>query len=173
MVLVVCLLLAVVLNTAGYFLGCKYISVAAAMVEVDKYEVRSRLLLDAVDGLGVCTPEAAAKVWAEGLQKRNGAMQYSVMGSSLKKEYLKQLGQYNANWVTGVSSPWITGYKITSQTQTDSSQSVIGLSFSTATSSGPAGDYHADLTIAKDGDFWRIIKISAEEGLRPYMGIPG
>jgi len=50
---------------------------------------------------------------------------------------------------------------------------VFRLVFSTATSSGPAGDDNTVLTIAKDGDFWRIIQISADQGLYPYMGLPG
>lgn len=171
LVIVVCLLVAALFNAAGYFLHCKYISVAAAVAEVDQYEVRTRLLMDAMDRVGVCAPEAAAVVWADGLKSRSGAMQYSVMDSKLKKEYVKQLDQYNPNWVTGMSSPWIESYKITNQTQTGSDQYSIRLSFSTATSGGPAGDYNAALTVVKDGDFWRITKISADVGLHPYMGV--
>ncbi|WP_444659891.1 hypothetical protein ACRQV7_06500 [Caproiciproducens sp. R2] len=171
LVIVVCLLVAALFNAAGYFFHCKYISVAAAVAEVDQYEVRTRLLMDAMDRVGVCAPESAAVVWADGLKSRSGAMQYSVMDSKLKKEYVKQLDQYNPNWVTGMSSPWIESYKITNQTQTGSDQYSIRLSFSTATSGGPAGDYNAALTVVKDGDFWRITKISADVGLHPYMGV--
>ncbi|MGX8702406.1 hypothetical protein [Caproiciproducens sp.] len=171
LVIVVCLVIAALFNAAGYFFHCKYISVAAAVAEVDQYEVRTGLLMDAMDRVGVCAPEAAAAVWADGLKGRSGAMQYSVMDSRLKKEYVQQLDQYNPNWVTGVSSPWIESYKITGQTQTGSGQYEIRLSFSTVTSGGPAGDYHAALTVVRDGGFWRITKISADEGLHPYMGL--
>lgn len=169
--LAVCLVIMTLFNVVGYFLNCKYISVAAAVAQADKYEVRNELLLHAMDSVGVCTPEDAVRVLAEGMKSRNGAMQYSVMGPELKKEYLKQLTQYNPYWVTGMSSPWIDGCKITDRTQAGSTRYVFQLSFSTATSAGPAGDYHAEATVDRQGDFWQITKITAEKGLYPYLGL--
>lgn len=170
-VIAVCLVIVTLFNVVGYFLNCKYISVAAAVAQADRYEVRNELLLHAMDSVGVCTPEDAIRVWAEGMKSRNGAMQYSVMGSELKKEYLKQLDQYNQYWVTGMSSPWIDGCQITDKTQTGSTQYVFQLSFSTVTSTGPAGDYHAEVTVDRQNGLWQITKIAADQGLYPYMGL--
>ena len=63
----------------------KYISVVKAVSEVNKYEVRNELLMQAMDNVGVCRPEDASTVWAEGLMKRSAAMQYSVMSAKLKE----------------------------------------------------------------------------------------
>ena len=170
LMLVVCLIIVALFNVAGYFLNCKYISVVAAVAQADKYEVRNGLLLHTMDKLGVCTPDAAIQVWVEGMENRNGAMQYAVMSSDLKKEYLSQLNRYNQYWVTGMSSPWIVSYKITSKTQTGDTQYVFLLSLPTATSAGPAEKLRAKVTVERQNDFWQITKIAADKGLGPYMG---
>ena len=169
-VLVVCLAIVALFNVVGYLLNCKYISVVAAVAQADKYEVRNELLLHAMDHVGVCTPETAIQVWADGMKSRNGAMQYSVMGSDLKKEYLSQLEQYNQYWVTGMSSPWVVSYKVINKTQMGDTRYVFQLSFSTATSAGPAGDFNAKVTVDRQDNFWQITKIAADKGLYPYMG---
>lgn len=166
----ICLLIVALFNVIGYFFDCKYISVAAAVAQVDKYEVRSRLLMDAMDQVGVGTPEDAAVVWANGLETRSAALQYSVMGTELKKEYAKQLDKNYPNWVTGVSSPWISAYKITNIETIGVNQYAVRLTLSTATSSGPYADYNAVLIVVLEGDFWRITNISADPGLSAYMG---
>ena len=38
------------------------------------------------------------------------------------------------------------------------------------TSTGPAGDYNAILSVTREGYFWRISMISLEEGLYVYTG---
>lgn len=172
MVAVLCLIILALVNIVGYVFNCKYISVAAAVVQADKYEVRSDLLMHAMDYVGVCTSDAAIQVWVEGMKSRNGAMQYSVMDAKLKKEYVKQLEQYNQYWVTGMSSPWIYSYKITGKTKIGSAQYRYQLLLSTITSAGPAGDYKAEVVVDQNGDFWQITKITADKELYAYMGIP-
>lgn len=167
----ICFLMIAVFNVVGYVFDCKYISVVAAIAEVDKYEVRSRLLMDAMNQVGVCTPDDAAEVWANGLKTRSAALQYSVLGTELKQEYAKQLDKNFPNWVTGMSSPWVASSKIVSISATGTDQYAIQLAFSTATSTGPAGDYNAVLIVMKDGKFWRITDISADKGLYPYIGL--
>jgi hypothetical protein len=157
------------LNFAGYIFNIKYISVVKAVSEVNKYEVRSELLMQAMDCVGVCCPEDAAKVWAQGLMKRSAAIQYSTMSIKLKEEYAKELEYTFPNWVTGVSSPWISGYEIKSSQQTDNSY-IYYLILSTATSAGPAGNYNAVLIVAKENNFWRIINIKTDKELYPYTG---
>lgn len=166
----ICFLLIGLLNVVGYFTGCKYISVAAAVAQGDKYEIRSRLLMEAMNQVGVCSPEDAAEVWANGLEMRNGALQYSVMDAELKKEYAKQLDENFPNWVTGVSSPWVSSYKITNISAVSADQYSIQLTLSSATSAGPAGDYNVVLIVRRDGDFWRITDISADRDAYAYMG---
>lgn len=166
----VCLLLIALFNMIGYLFDCKYISVFAAMAEVDKYEVRSQLLMEAMDQVGVCIPEEAAEVWANGLKTRSAALQYSVMDKELKTEYAKRWEENAPNWVTGVSSPWVTSYQIVRIDAPEEDSRIIKLIFSTETSTGPAGDYNAILSVIREGDFWRITEISADKGLYPYTG---
>jgi len=91
------------------------------------------------------------------------------MSTNLKEEYALTLAQTFPNWVTGMSSPWISGYEITETEQIDDSY-VYNLVLSTATSTGGAGDYNATLIIAKEDNFWRIINIKTDKRLYPYTG---
>lgn len=132
------------------------------------YETRSKLLMESLNSVGVATPKAAAEIWAQGVKKRNGALQYAAMTQKLRSEYEKQLSKNSPNWVTGMSSPWISAYQITEKQNTDKNQPVFEIVFSTATSTGAAGNYKATLTVIKEGEFWRVSKISADKGLAPY-----
>lgn len=170
--LFICLFISglILLNVMGYFLDLEYVSVIAAMEEINKYEVRSRLLMQAMEEVGVCTPEKAAEVWAKGLITRNAAMQYSVMSEKLKEEYEKQLEENFPNWVTGVSSPWVENYEIVKTESTDKNTYIFHLRIFTKTSTGPAGEYKAILTVEYGNGFWRITKISADKELSVYTG---
>lgn len=166
----VCLLVFALFNIIGYLFDCKYVSVIAAVSQVNKYEVRSQLLMSAMSRVGVCNPKEAAEVWASGLRERSAALQYSVMTAELKTEYARQLETNAPNWVTGVSSPWVQSFKIIKTESPTENLKIIELEFSTATSTGPAGNYKAVLDIAKENSFWRITKISIDDGLIPYTG---
>ncbi len=163
-------LIAVVINGIGYVLDLKYVSVFAAARQIDKYQVRSELLMDAMEDVGVCCAEDAANVWASGLKKRSAALQYSVMTTELKKVYAKQLDSVFPNWVTGVSSPWVDSYKITKTEKVNENTYIFNILFSTKTSTGPAGDYSAILTVIKEDGFWRVTKIDADKQLYAYTG---
>ncbi len=160
----------IVLNVGGYFLNLKYVSVFAAMAEVDKYEVRSRLLMEAMKQVGVCEPEEAAKVWARGLINRSAALQYSVLNNKLKADYAAQLEQSFPNWVTGMSSPWVDSYEIVNTIPSNNNGMIVELKLSTKTSTGPAGDFDAALTIALEDEFWRITKLAIDKELFVYTG---
>lgn len=136
--------------------------------EINKYEVRSELLMDAMNMVGNHTPQSTAKVWAEGLKMRSAAMQYAAMASELKEEYAGQLEKNAPNWITGMSSPWISNYKILNVKKLDTNSNIVEIMFYTLTSTGPAGDYKAILTIKKEGEFYRIVKIWADKELYPY-----
>ncbi|WP_239617125.1 hypothetical protein [Cohnella mopanensis] len=60
--------------------------------------------------LAAKTPEEAAETWAKAIYTRNGALEYALLSTELKKKELKLLEA--GNWVTGVSSPWLERYKI-------------------------------------------------------------
>ena len=141
---------------------------AAAQPQPDDCEVRSRLLMEAMDFVGVCRPEDAALVWAEGLKARSAALQYAVMSKPLKEEYALQLQETAPNWVTGISSPFVSSYQIIRNDELNSTQKRITLEFFLATSTGPAGSAKAELDIAKEGCFFRIVHIEADEALFPY-----
>ncbi len=168
--LIMVLLFFAFFNLFGYLFEFKYISVVQAISEVNRYQVRSELLMDAMNSVGVNKPEAAAEVWANGLMMRSAAMQYAVLSRDLKKEYARQLEKTFPNWVTGVSSPWVESYKITKVETPNENRAVINLQISTMTSTGPAGDYKAQLTLDKEDGFWRITLLKADKEFRVYTG---
>ena len=162
------LLIIFFLNIKGVIFGDKNVSIFTTMGERDKYQVRSELLIDALNKVGVCSPDEAAKVWADGLRMRSAAVQFSVMNAELKSEYATQLEESAPNWVTGMSSPWIDSCKIERSESIDDNHHLIELIFTTASSTGIDSEHKAVLTFIREGDFWRIFRISAEEGLYPY-----
>jgi hypothetical protein len=168
--LVIFVLFIAFFNLFGYLFGIKYISVVQAVAEVNRYQVRSELMMEAMNSVGVSSPEAAVEVWANGLMMRSAAMQYAVLGRELRQEYARQLEKTFPNWVTGVSSPWVDGYKITKVDKRSDTRTVINLQISTMTSTGPAGDYKALLTVDKEDGFWRITQIKADKEFRVYTG---
>lgn len=157
-------------NVIGYIFDFKYISVFAAVSQVNKFEIRSRLLTDAMNYVGVCTPEQAAEVWARGLKERSAALQYAVMNESIKSQYAQQLEKNAPNWVTGVSSPWVDNFRIVRSESKSEHEQVIEILFNTATSTGPANSYKAMLNICLEGTFWRICQIEMDEELYIYTG---
>jgi len=158
------------INVIGYLFDFKYISVMAAVAQVDKYQIRSELLMEAMDDVGACCSKDAADVWASGLKKRSAALQYSVMTKALKKEYASQLDKVFPNWVTGVSSPWVESYTITKCDRISANTYKYEIEFVTKTSAGPAGNYDATLTIIKEDSYYRISKIEQDKELYVYTG---
>lgn len=157
-------------NAVGYLFQAKDWSVFAAASEIDKYQVRTQLLMKATDEVGAASAEEAAMVWGHGLDMRSAALQYAVMTPGLKAEYAAQLETTYANWVTGGSSPWVDKYEIVSQTGIDKNWSSIRLRFHLITSTGPAGDYDAVLSIVKQGSHWQVAAVSADKELSWYTG---
>lgn len=136
--------------------------------QVNPYRTRSELLMDATNYTGVFTSEEAAAVWAEGLQNRSAAMQYTVMTRKLKKEYARQLDDANSNWVTGMSSPWIDSFTIQKVNKPDNMRAEINLRFETVSAGVPYKSYDAKLWIVREGEFWRIERIALDKGLEWY-----
>lgn len=143
---------------------------APAAVREEDDAIKVRLLMDAMDEVGVCRPEQAADVWARGLMERSAAMQYAVMTASLREEYIESLAKNAPNWVTGVSSPWVSGYTVEQTEETATNRRVYTVSIKTQTSTGPAGEYRAVLSLQEDDGFWRINAISADDELSAYTG---
>ncbi len=158
------------LQIVGTVFDIPAISVFAQVSNADKFDTRNKLMMEAMAYVGVSSPDEAAKVWAQGVKMRNAAMQYAVMSSELKESYAARLEKTFPNWVTGVSSPYVSGFGIT-DIKTQGNKSVVTLSFATATSTGPAQTYTAKLTIEPEGDFWRITNIEADKGLSAYTGL--
>ena len=76
-----------------------YGKIAVSAEEVDRYKVHTELLLQAVEELGVCTPDAAVEVFIKSIKNRNGAMLYTVLSDSLKKNYLSKLEENTPYWL--------------------------------------------------------------------------
>ena len=95
-----------------YFFGLLIFSTVLFAANAESPEIQ--LLLQRVSllesALAPTTPAAVVKAWAEAAKNRNGAVQYMLLCPNLQKANLAQLKELN--WVTGVSSPWISGYKI-------------------------------------------------------------
>lgn len=97
------------------------------------------------------TAEKAVNMYAEAVQKREGALQYALYSDKLKAE--KRAGLEEMNWVTGVSSPWISGYEIK-----NTGNNTYEIVFHWATSAGETADTAAVVTAGKitGMEYWQI-----------------
>lgn len=100
------------------------------------------------------TADKAVNMYARAVKDRKGALQYALFSDKLKAEY--KAGFEEMNWVTGVSSPWVTGYDIKDNREGD-----YDIVFHWATSAGKSPDSIIKLTVAKKTgqEFWEIIKL--------------
>jgi hypothetical protein len=99
---------------------------------------------------------------------RSAALQYTVMSAALKTEYASQLDQVAPNWVTGISSPFVSKFEILKAESISPGVCRVTLRFTLATSTGPTGEFNATLDLNQEGTFWRITAIAADEALYPY-----
>ena len=120
--------------------------------------------------IGVNTPERAAEVWSEGVKGRSAAIQYSVMTKELKEIYAKDLDKWRPNWVTGVSSPWVESYEISSIENPNDNTRVFEVEFSTTSPGSGYGSFTAVLEVINDGGFWRISNVAGDGNSEIYTG---
>ncbi len=148
-----------------------YGKVAVSAEETDRYKVHTELLLEAIEQLGVCTPEGALKVFEKSIKDRNGAMLYSVLSNYLKKNYLTRLEENSPYWVTGVSSPWVSQVDVLNKTKKKEGCYEYELLVKTLTSAGGDREYKGEITIQREGDFYKICRILFEKDFGLYTGV--
>lgn len=134
--------------------GMLLVASASFALDVDTAtQQSSRRIFMLETALAPANPKAVATAWANAAKSRNGAVQYMLMCPDLQKANLTNLDALN--WVTGVSSPWISSAKIISQTQKQNTwKFVIQYKFS-------AGGGAAGSTV----DHIDIVPVNAEANL--------
>lgn len=138
--------------------------------DIVRCSVQRDLLKDAMNYVGVDSPEKAVDVWSEGLKQRSAAIQYSVMTKELKDIYEKNLKETNANWVTGMSSPWVEGYEIINEKKVNDKTQSFEIKYDTASSTGASAPFTVVLEVINDNDFWHILKVNGDETSTAYTG---
>lgn len=111
----------------------------------------------------------AAELYGFGLQHRNASIQYSIFSKEFKKVMYPRFVELN--WVTGVSSPWITKYEVTKETVINSNSEVLEMRLDTATSSGPAPSILLTISLIQVNNSWVITGVTSEPEL-PRGGLP-
>ncbi|MDP4109512.1 MAG: hypothetical protein Q8878_05715, partial [Bacillota bacterium] len=101
-------------------------------------EIAKSLVLD-IDRLKI---QNAARQWAEAVKTRDGKAQYDLMSPKLQKSRFADYQEQN--WVTGQSSPWVDGYRITPGDKT------AGVVYTYMTSEGFAGYYFQTLSFVTE-----------------------
>lgn len=106
-------------------------------------------------------PHTAASAWAEGVKTRNGALQYAVMSAELKKE--SQARFVEANWSTGVSSPWIDSYRITERYEASHDRCRFEVEFTYTDSTKSTFSTREYITVNKFEGNWLVSSIEKIE----------
>jgi hypothetical protein len=169
---IVCILPLLLLFNAGLnFLNGRDSGVFAAS-SGDAYETRTRLMMEAMQQTGVCDAAKAAQLWASGVKSQSAALQYAVLGKSLKKEYAEALQTTAPNWVTGASSPRVVSYTVKKQ-DSAGANSIFAVLFAVQALDGQAQTLSATITLSREGDFYTVTEIAADASLAPYTGFSG
>lgn len=98
---------------------------------------------------------ATVQTWAEAVKNRDGKAQYALYTKDYQKEVYDELN--GLNWVTGTSSPWVDAWVVTEPA------AGITVTFHTATSTGPAGEYAVTLTLTQEDGSTKISGITKPE----------
>ncbi|NLM37123.1 MAG: hypothetical protein GX202_03235 [Firmicutes bacterium] len=106
-------------------------------------------------------PRAAVETWAEGVKRRNGAWQYAVMASALKKEAYEEFAALN--WSTGTSSPWVESYLVTESFRTDGEKYRYTVEFKYTDATGNATYAKTYVTVEREGQKWVVSALETVE----------
>ena len=129
-------------------------------VYIKQLELKNKLFIDAIDNFGATSPQEAVILYCEGVKSRSGPLQYSVMCDELKKSFKSNM-DYNKNyaWVTGVSSPSVSDYKLIDIKKIDSKTYVFKVKFSLEYALKPIGYTYTSLKVEKFDNKWCITNI--------------
>ena len=127
---------------------------------VDKMQLQARceMFEEFATLFNPSNPDEVAKFWAKGVKNRNGVLQYVVLNKSLKDEFAKSIEQ---SWVTGTSSPWIENYTI-SKEKVNPSLLKYNIAFNATTSAKDKYTWNAVLTVGKEDNKWRVVKLQKD-----------
>lgn len=92
--------------------------------------------------------KALAAQWAEAVRTRNGKAQYDLLSTQLQAAVYASYRE--EHWVTGQSSPWVQRYEV----RLDGDNAVVTYTY--ATSDGPAGSYDQTLSFLEENGVLRI-----------------
>lgn len=100
------------------------------------------------------TAKECAEMYAKASQERKGVLQYGLFSEKLRAA--KRADFEGFDWVTGVSSPWISDYDIK-----DNGKGDFTITFHWATSTGKSPDSTVSLSIEKaaEQDYYEIASI--------------
>lgn len=98
--------------------------------------------------------EETVESYAKAIKERKGAIQYALFSDKLREANRAKFEEMN--WVTGVSSPWVTGYDIK-----NTGNGTYDITFHWATSTGKAEDSKVKVKVEKvsDLEYWQIIDV--------------
>ncbi|MEG0307218.1 MAG: hypothetical protein RR891_06670 [Clostridium sp.] len=115
---------------------------------------------EAINEFGADSDKEAVELWAKGIMTRNGVLQYAVMDNELKAEFKEKLkDDENISWVTGVSSPWVTGYEINDVVNVSDKLKLYRVKFNLATSNGAEGPVYNTVTVVNREKKWVLSSI--------------
>lgn len=119
----------------------------------------------------VASGKDAAIDWADSLAQRNGAFRFALLSDDLKrKEYPERIQN---GWVIGFSSPWVTGFAVREDGQTETGTNyVIDYTLSDSTRAKYAGS--ETITVKQAGPTWQVVKHEALDfGYPKVTEVPG
>ncbi|NLN07307.1 MAG: protease complex subunit PrcB family protein [Firmicutes bacterium] len=141
----------------GCFAAQEYDIVAGPETEID---ILKQQIAKLEEAFAAEQAQVAVKTWAEGVKKRNGALQYAMLTPGLKAKMFREL---KANrWTTGTSSPWVDRYEIIAQ-KVAPETAQFAVVFTYTDSTGSTFTKTENVTVTKLGGYWHVSAVNEKE----------
>lgn len=103
-------------------------------------------------------PQSAVTSFAEGVKTRNGALQFAMLSPELREAQKKDFDGFN--WCTGVSSPWVSEYKIGDEQEGEDDTRTYAVTFTYTDSAPESFVVTENITVKKNEEHWFVSAIS-------------
>jgi hypothetical protein len=118
--------------------------------------------------LAPASADEAVQTWAESVKNRNGAAQYAVLSSALQEKTAETY--QDLNWVTGLSSPWVSSYEVSDATQGANGSASYTIAIKLSDSTGEVGSGTVKVTVASKDSEWLISGLQITDGADDLVG---
>lgn len=102
-------------------------------------------------------PEKVAELYGKAVKTRNGALEFALYSDGLRAKTIDNLN--SCDWHTGVSDPYVSGYKVVGVKTENSNTATADITFEHVSGGKSAGSTTSRIYMSGTENIWYITKI--------------